>query len=973
MAWTENNNISYNLFNDVSGVVLYSGNAAGNIIDSNNFTLRVAQNRGVFLPTSNPGQGDIQGANTITNNRFIGNLTASTYGIRSDTNLTTAQNITANTFEGLPYAIALVTNQTSPIIVNNSFSGNGYHIYLSALESKTGNPLNVTAENNWYGTTNYYLVGDNMSDSVDTSGIGTVDYCPLLNASYPTGFSGDCELTYPAIASCKTLTRSGKLNQSITFNGTCFTINANNLFLDGGGYTIIGNRSGDGITNNGFDNITIKNFGGIINTSNGIYSSDMENLTVINNTIRIEEIAQSRAVQITYGTNGSRIMNNTFNVSGTNAQGIAIEVDSINNVVFNNTIYAFNSSAHAVSLWNYSRLNNITNNTLVSNGSGAGIIIHQVSTANLIEGNFINVTGSSGYGLDFIDGSDNLTARKNVIVVTGNGSNGIYLENSSYNIIVNNSVNNYGDINSQGIFFTKLANFNNLSNNIVMTNGTTSVAMYIDNSSSGKFLNNTLTTKGASSLGIQIRYANNNEFTANTINASGYGINIQTNSENNTIVNTTVFSTATEPLKDESGLSFNNALMYSNSFGLIYWNKTNLTTGINLSINDTLFLKSGIVGLIDTSIQALNGSAKIEFYGLTFSSAPYLFKRGLRCDNSSDCNVSYNNVTGILLANVSSFSNYTLSSDIDNDTIPDDVDTLVGTSTNVNATGVSSLNITIGGNSTNGTFTGVQEVVFFDGTVPLINFSHNFSNASINLSKVEITLSTTGIIVNMSGQLEPNQTKSLLLNNPGFTNVCLKNMDIGSLSEVSNSCTGVNETDFTNCLSNGTGLRRGNFTCYTSGSLIRIENLSYSAIRGILPAASQSSSSSASSGSGSGAAGVGICGDAVCNDGELCAVEGVNQNGGPCFKDCCLCPAVEEEKQNIAPVEQLPPEKEKKSGITFPERVAAFVGQGIYQQVKEIVADYSLLWLGFVAVLIVGVGFSFGIMNYLHRRKIEKE
>ena len=62
--------------------------------------------------------------------------------------------------------------------------------------------------------------------------------------------------------------------------------------------------------------------------------------------------------------------------------------------------------------------------------------------------------------------------------------------------------------------------------------------------------------------------------------------------------------------------------------------------------------------MIDSSAsQELNGTAHIEIKGLTYSSTPWLMKSGVRCDNTSNCNVSYS--SGTLYANVTSFSNYT--------------------------------------------------------------------------------------------------------------------------------------------------------------------------------------------------------------------------------------------------------------------------------------------------------------------------
>ena len=153
-----------------------------------------------------------------------------------------------------------------------------------------------------------------------------------------------------------------------------------------------------------------------------------------------------------------------------------------------------------------------------------------------------------------------------------------------------------------------------------------------------------------------------------------------------------------------------------------------------------------------------------------------------------------------------------------------------GNYTDVTTEGITSLNITIIDNS-NGTSSNLT-IAFSDGTSPLMNFTHDFATTSINLSKVKITVGTSSIIVNMSGQLSSGATKTLYLTDNGYSTLCIKDMQINSVDEISSTCTGTNETNFNSCLGVSTGTTINGKTCYDYGSVIMITNLSDSGILG---------------------------------------------------------------------------------------------------------------------------------------------
>jgi hypothetical protein len=221
------------------------------------------------------------------------------------------------------------------------------------------------------------------------------------------------------------------------------------------------------------------------------------------------------------------------------------------------------------------------------------------------------------------------------------------------------------------------------------------------------------------------------------------------------------------------------------------------------------------------------------------------------------------------------------SSDEDSDGITDGYDKLYYNESNVNTTGLTTLNITVGGNSTNGSYySGNYEIDFYDGSTLLINFTHNFTNSTLDLSKVTINKATNSIMINLSGQLQSGYKKTIYLADNNFISLCVKDAEIASISEISSGCDGTNETDFTACL--GGSLTTDGIICTDLGSTIKIENLSHSGALGV-PATSGPSSSSSSSSGGSGG---GCLTNWTCSEWSSCS------NGTQtrtCSKDLTYC------------------------------------------------------------------------------------
>jgi hypothetical protein len=156
-----------------------------------------------------------------------------------------------------------------------------------------------------------------------------------------------------------------------------------------------------------------------------------------------------------------------------------------------------------------------------------------------------------------------------------------------------------------------------------------------------------------------------------------------------------------------------------------------------------------------------------------------------------------------------------------------------GNESSVTTSGVTALNITLdGSDDLSGDLSGNHFMTFFDGAVLLMNFTHNFSAGGLDLSQAAIVTSSRGIVVNLSNQL--SSTKTLYLTDSGFSKICADNTDIGSLNDISGSCSEVGETLFTvsECVA---GTTRDGITCSQSGSLFVLSGLNHSGVGGGSP------------------------------------------------------------------------------------------------------------------------------------------
>ena len=223
--------------------------------------------------------------------------------------------------------------------------------------------------------------------------------------------------------------------------------------------------------------------------------------------------------------------------------------------------------------------------------------------------------------------------------------------------------------------------------------------------------------------------------------------------------------------------------------------------------------------------------------------------------------------------------------DSDRDHISDGIDNLIGNTLDVAKEGLTNFNITVSGNSTYGSYNDTQEIAFYDSSEKLVNFTFNFSSSKLELNKIRLIKDTNSIIINLSGQLQMEYSKTVYISDNNFVELCAKDTEINNISQITDDCTDMDETNFTSCLGNNTGVTKGYLTCVDEGDRIRIDGLRYSAIRGT-PAVEETTTpviSAPSTSSGGGGGGVIIANKTKdeCSNNNDCAANNY------CFQNKC--------------------------------------------------------------------------------------
>jgi len=146
--------------------------------------------------------------------------------------------------------------------------------------------------------------------------------------------------------------------------------------------------------------------------------------------------------------------------------------------------------------------------------------------------------------------------------------------------------------------------------------------------------------------------------------------------------------------------------------------------------------------------------------------------------------------------------------------------------------GVNITTIIINGTEINSseTYSGEQVVSLLSGSQPVIEFDYDFGGSPLDLSKIKIEQGTNYMIINMSQVLQSGFTKTVYIDSTGFNNLCVKDADIVSISNVSRACNGANETILNQCLHVPGTYTRNGISCTKNGTILKIENLTHTII-----------------------------------------------------------------------------------------------------------------------------------------------
>lgn len=343
------------------------------------------------------------------------------------------------------------------------------------------------------------------------------------------------------------------LENNITSNTTCLTINVSNVNLDCQGYTI--------------------NYGlASLNRSFGVISTVNTNVTVKNCVLVSGSVNRFNHAIYYNNSNQGMIENNTITTNSSKSHGIILLDLSNSNVVKDNTITTLMGGSDGIYIIKNSSSNNITGNTISTYKSGSGIRFHKYANFNAVENNVI--TNSFGVG----------------IIVGGR---------SSSNTLKNNTISrtNYS-ISSWSAPAILLADNNGNtvdSNTITLKNGGN--AIEVVNSRSNTINGNTLDVPGRGG-GISFAlYARSNTIKDNTITAENpintEGITTRLNTFYNNIFNTTLKNVSGIHLEGPHLNTWNTARQNSttniiggNTLGGNYWANTN-GTGYSETCTDT--------------------------------------------------------------------------------------------------------------------------------------------------------------------------------------------------------------------------------------------------------------------------------------------------------------------------------------------------------------------------------------------------
>ncbi len=868
---SNSNTISYNkitttAINAPALLIDYSSNS--NVIDNNNFTTTNA----VSAPPV--GIRFSSNSNIFINNTLLDSAIAGSSGFyiqSSDFNSISGGSI----FSQNRFSYYLINSTSTNNFTNTNFTASRNIYFNDAVsEFKYSNDsvillkTNISAQNtigrtivNWNNTlmkwndtnqtanliANYTITGlvpnakyaiSNASGGVQTN-LSTLTTDSVGNLpSFTIALNGNTEIQadslYLNVTSCQDLDKQGAyyyLTQNVSSTGTCFTVKANNVTLDGKGYLINYSQSAAGYAINntqGYDNIIIANLTimqGNASNSNAyaIVGFGMSSSTIFNNTITTSG-GSSVGIYMSSLSDSNTVSNNNITTSG--ASGVAIYVNSsAANIVANNTVVTSNnygvaiylaqatsssilnnnittsgnSDAYGIYISAYSNLNNITNNTITtSNIAGYGIYLLN-SSFETITGNTMNTTNAYAFA---INPSQNISEYNHTIDTTNTEQSGpiyYYFANTSVivqdlydagQVLVANSTNftlrNITIVNKDGIYLLNSINSSILDSNISTgtQTGVNGIGLYLSNLST--ISNNTVSTSGAAS-GVYLYASGSNALSNNSITATANSANaifLDTSSNSNTLLNNNITNTGGIITSPSAAISIRSANGNNITGG---WTLTKASdysydfkldnAGITNNFVDVNFTGSRKIRFLDsTSYFNYNNQTNGNIWLKTNVSAGAIITRTLA--TWSQFTMKWNDSTGITAAryNLTGLfpgTQYTITNTSSSGTTSQTL------ATNINGN-LPSFTVNLNGNTEINAVamapygvSSCQDLTIENASYVLVQ-NVSSSGTCFTIKADNVTLDGTGYWINYS----QSQTGYGINNSIGYANITIKNLNI---------------------------------------------------------------------------------------------------------------------------------------------------------------------------------------------------
>ncbi len=523
---------------------------------------------------------------------------------------------------------SLTTTQATPLTIDlaPSFSdpeGDELTFVVAdedvVIASISGSIVTLTPISDFVGERTLTIVASDGTNVVRTPVSFSVQAPEGSSETPPSGGFGTQEFTgQDVISGCATINTSTSLTANAASNGTCMTMNADNLFFNCTGFTISFGANGQdqafGILAVGRRNVTIQDcmirdinasgaFGIGINLSN-TNDSLMRNTTILTN-----GTANNYGILIEINANRNLVENNTVSANGTGSTNVGIFVrNSSSNILANNRINATGSSSNGgINVWEDAQHTIVRNNTIRTSGSSIGndglFLFLRARNVSILS-NTITTSGvSDNEGIELSGVPGTLIANNTVFASGSSSSNdGIFMTSQSQNnTILSNTIITSGTTSNNGLFFAVASTNNNVSDNRIFTNGSgINQGIFLSSSNSNSFASNNITTNGTLSYAVQIRFSNFSVFNntvffspAEWINSSGDNLANFTN---------TTFELGAGRIRYPgfvlSGLHDVTFAKLNISSNRAFVNSTNLSF-LNTSAQITLFGVPGALPLVD--------------------------------------------------------------------------------------------------------------------------------------------------------------------------------------------------------------------------------------------------------------------------------------------------------------------------------------------------------------------------------------